>query len=411
MKLVQAPRRARLRGLLAAVCAAAAVVPLATAPAGASAPEGAIAARAALALAGADAGDNGDGHELSPALERQLDRTVRTAMRTYAIPGAVVGIWLPGRGRFVRAFGVADKKTGAPMRTDMNTRIGSVTKTFTVTALLELVDQGRVHLDDPISRYVAGVPDGGRITLRDLADMRSGLYPYTADNGFLKDFLSHPKRSFTPKQLLSYGFRHPNLFAPGSAYLYSNSNTVLLGLVIEKVTHTSLSDYVCRHVIAPSDLDRSVMTPTTYLPRPRPHGYTAQTLNGTVADATGWSTSWGWADADMVSDLQDLHAWAYDLYRGRLLSRHTQAERLAFIPTGSPGLAYGLGVADFNGWIGHNGEVPGYETVDVYLPSERATLVVMVNTDVPYRNNPADAPGDLLATALTSVITPKNVFP
>ncbi|WP_063770115.1 serine hydrolase domain-containing protein [Streptacidiphilus melanogenes] len=395
----------RLRGLLAAACVAAALVPLATAPAGASAAQGAVAARPAVVASGED------GRGLSPALERELDRVIRTSMHTYGIPGAIVGIWLPGHGRYVRAFGVADKRTREPMRTDMNTRIGSVTKTFTVTALLELVDQGRVHLDDPISRYVAGVPEGDRITLRDLADMRSGLYPYTADTAFEKDFLSHPTRSFTPQQLLSYGFRHPNLFPPGTQYLYSNSNTVLLGLVIEKLTHTSLSDYVCRHVIAPSHLDHSVMTPTTYLPRPRPHGYTAQTLNGTIADATGWSTSWGWADADMVSDLRDLHAWAYDLYRGTLLSRHTQAERLTFIPTGQPGLGYGLGVADFDGWIGHNGEVPGYETVDVYLPSARATLVVMVNTDVPYQNNVANAPGDLLATAVTSVITPKNVYP
>ncbi|WP_236651995.1 serine hydrolase domain-containing protein [Streptacidiphilus neutrinimicus] len=394
----------RLRGLLAAVCAAAALVPLATAPAGASAPKGAVAARSADVA-------SGDDRQLSPALEKELDRAIRTSMHTYGIPGAIVGIWLPGHGRYVRAFGVADKKTGAPMRTDMNTRIGSVTKTFTVTALLELVDQGRVHLDDPISRYVAGVPEGDRITLRDLADMRSGLYPYTADTAFEKEFLSHPTRPFTPQQLLSYGFKHANLFPPGQDYLYSNSNTVLLGLVIEKLTHTSLSDYVCRHVIAPSDLDHSVMTPTTYLPRPRPHGYTAQTLDGKIADATGWSTSWGWADADMVSDLRDLHVWAYDLYRGTLLSRRTQAQRLTFIPTGQPGLGYGLGIADFNGWIGHNGEVPGYETVDVYLPSERATLVVMVNTDVPYQNNAANAPEDLLAAAVTSVITPKNVFP
>jgi D-alanyl-D-alanine carboxypeptidase len=403
VKQVQRRRTVRLRGLLAAACAAAALVPLATAPAGASAPKGAVAARPAAAESGVD-------HGLSPALERELDRTIRSAMRTYGIPGAVVGIWMPGHGRFVRAFGVADKKTGAPMRTDINTRIGSVTKTFTVTALLELVDQGRVHLDDPISKYVAGVPEGDKITLRDLADMRSGLYPYTADTAFEKDFLSHPTRSFTPRQLLAYGFRHPNLFPPGSQYTYSNSNTVLLGLVIEKVTHTSLSEYVCRHVIAPSDLDHSVMTPTTHLPRPRAHGYTAQTLNGTIADATGWSTSWGWADADMVSDLQDLHAWAYDLYRGTLLSRHTQAERLDFIPTGTQGLSYGLGIANFNGWIGHNGEVPGYETVDVHLPSERATLVVMVNTDVPYQNNVDFPPGDLLAQSVTSVITPTHVF-
>ena len=95
----------------------------------------------------------------------------------------IVALSAPGKGEYVRAFGVADKATGAPMTPDLNMRIGSVTKTFTVTALLQLVDQGKVGLDDPIGKYVDGVPNGDRITLRQLAGMRSGLFNYSEDGG------------------------------------------------------------------------------------------------------------------------------------------------------------------------------------------------------------------------------------
>lgn len=399
-----------VRGLLAAATAAALLVPLTTAsadtlPSVRSAATTAAAARSANAAAET-------GSPFSPALADRLTRTIQEAMRTYGIPGAVVGLWQRGvhGHQYVRAFGVRDLKTGAPMRADINTRIGSITKTFTVTAVLELVDQGLLKLDDPISEYIQGVPGGNKITLRELADMRSGLYPYTADIGFLREFETHPTRSFTPQQLLAYGFKHPNLFAPNAAYLYSNSNTVLLGLVVEKLTHTSLEQYVWQHVIEPSGLCGSFMSPTTYLPRPHAHGYTVQTPHGTVADATGWSTSWAWADGDMISNLRDLHAWAYDLYQGNLLSPHTQAQRLTFVPTGTAGFGYGLGVAEVNGWIGHNGEVPGYETLDIYLPSQQLTLTLMINTDIPYQGNVANLPVNLLGQAITQLITPHNVF-
>lgn len=126
---------------------------------------------------------------------------------------------MPGKGSYVRATGVADKATGEPMNTDVFVRIGSETKSFTATGLLELVD------DEPISRYVRHVPDGHRITLRHLAEMRSGLFPYTEDAEFQHDLLSDPQRSFTPEQVLAYGFKHENTLAPGaggaSAWLWS----------------------------------------------------------------------------------------------------------------------------------------------------------------------------------------------
>jgi D-alanyl-D-alanine carboxypeptidase len=128
-------------------------------------------------------------------------------MRQASIPGAIVGVWQRGRDPYVKAFGVRDKVTRRPMSTDLYMRIGSETKTFTVTALLQLVDQRKVRLDDPISKYVAGVPGGNAITLRELAEMRCGLFDYVRNPAFLRAWLSHVRRGWTPRQLLAYSLR------------------------------------------------------------------------------------------------------------------------------------------------------------------------------------------------------------
>ncbi|MET7484656.1 serine hydrolase domain-containing protein [Streptomyces sp. NPDC005538] len=337
----------------------------------------------------------------------RLDKTIEDVRRQAAIPGVVVGLWMPGKGCYVRATGVADTATHRPMTTDGYLRIGSETKTFTVTALLHLVDEHRVRLDDPISRYVDGVPDGHRITLRQLAEMRSGLFPYSADPDFAKDLLSDPQRSFTPRELLAYGFKHKNTFAPGKEFQYSNSNLVLLGLVIEKVTGQHLADYLDMHVLRPAQLPDTLLPHGTEFPDPHPHGYTNQTLSGATVDSTDWNPSWAWAAGGMISNLHDLHHWAKIVATGELLSTRTQAQRLKTIPTGIPGLSYGLGIFETGGWIGHNGSIPGYETVTVYLPAEKATLVVMINTDI---TSGGQEPSTLLARAITGIVTPDHVY-
>ncbi|MFJ2938349.1 serine hydrolase domain-containing protein [Streptomyces sp. NPDC087219] len=344
---------------------------------------------------------------LGPELTARLDKTIADVREQAGIPGVVVGIWMPGKGSYVRATGVADKVTREPMFADTFIRIGSETKTFTVTALLKLVDEGRVGLDDPIAKYVRGVPNGHRITLRHLAGMRSGLFPYTADADFVHDLLIDPQRYFTPRESLAYGFKHKNTFKPGAQFQYSNSNLVLLGLVIEKVTGQRLDDFIERRVLRPAHLRHTLLPEGPEFPEPHARGYTDQTLDGTTADATDWNPSWAWAAGAMISDLHDLRRWAKILATGELLSPETQAQRLNTLPTGFPGLSYGLGIFDADGWIGHNGSIPGYETVTVYLPSQKATMVLMLTTDSQVGGQ---EPSTLLARAITSVITPDNVY-
>ncbi|AZM89771.1 serine hydrolase domain-containing protein [Streptomyces sp. W1SF4] len=343
---------------------------------------------------------------LTPAVAARLDEAVRKVLEETGVPGVVVALSAPGKGEYVRAFGTADKSTGASMRADVNQRIGSVTKTFTVTALLQLVDAGRAGLDDPVGKYVAGVPNGDRITLRELAGMRSGLYNYSEDEGFFKALTADPRRPFTPQELLSYSFRHPVLFEPGAEFDYCNTNTILLGLVVEKLSGIPLNRYVEERVAGPAGLHHTLFPTDARFPEPHAQGYTDQTASGKTEEATDWNPSWGWAAGAMISDLPDLRSWAKTLATGTLLTPATQAQRLKVVEA-LPGAGYGLGVFDVQGWIGHNGSLPGYQDLVVYLPQSRATLVVMLNTDVAHEGN---EPSTLFGEAITRTVTPRHVF-
>jgi D-alanyl-D-alanine carboxypeptidase len=201
--------------------------------------------------------------------------------------------------------------------------------------------------------------------------------------------------------------RHDNKVPPGTAFDYSNSNLVLLGLVIERMTGRDLASVIRDRVIRPSRLRQTLFPYGAEFPHPHPHGYSNQTLDGQTADTTDWNASWAWAAGAMISNLRDLRTWAKVVATGALLSPATQAARLETKPTGFPGTAYGLGILTTNGWIGHNGSLPGYETVTVYLPEQDATLVVMINTD---SLSNGQEPSTLLARAITTIATPGNVY-
>src|SRR5690349_8007780 len=228
---------------------------------------------------------------IGDAVAQRLDAAVNQAMSSAGVPGAIVGIWSPD-GDYVRAFGVADKAARAPMKTDFYSRIGSVTKTFTVTAILQLADQGKLGLDDAIAEFIDGVPLGNRITLRQLARMQSGLINYTATPEFQKAMFTDPRRPFTPHELIDFAFTQPNTFPPGQGFEYCNTNTVLLGMVVQKVSGQPLAAYIHDHILAPLGMSHTSFPTTNAFPEPHAQGYTKQTADGKEAVATDWDPSW-----------------------------------------------------------------------------------------------------------------------
>lgn len=344
---------------------------------------------------------------MDSAITGQLDSIIDAAVNSTGIPGAMVGIWGPD-GNYVKVAGVADTATKAPMETDFYHRIGSVTKTFTVTALLQLVDEGKIGLDDPISQYVDGVMEGDAISLRHLAGMRSGLVDYTTSEQFVMEYLSDPRRAFTPEELVGYVKDLPLQLRPGTTVNYSNTNTVLLGMVIEKVSGSRLSDVIDTKIATPLGMEHTSFPMTNAFPTPHAQGYTNQTLDESVTAATDWNPSWGGAAGAMISSLDDMRIWVPALAKGDLLTDDIQKQRLQTVnlSEGDDSSGYGLGLFNSGGWIGHNGSLPGYKTVSVYLPEKDTTLVVFINTDIDGETDLTSA----LMVPITKLISPDNVY-
>ena len=333
-----------------------------------------------------------------------LGEAIRRGMQRASVPGVIVGIWQDGWKPYVRAFGVRDTSNDQPMATDLYMRIGSNSKAFTITAILMLADQGKLGLDDPIDRYVKGVPSGDRITLRQLAQMRSGLFNYADDTN--KELPYKPFRRYTPHELLEIAFHHPLEFPPGSKFDYCNTNTVLLGLVVEKVSGQSLASFIEQNILKPEGLTHTVFPKGAEIPSPHSHGY-FKMPDGKIVDATDWNPSWGWASGNMISTLDDMRVWTRDLAIGKLISPAMKREQQQFLaaPPEGDGALYGLALENQNGWIGHNGNIMSYMAYPYYLPSERITMVVMLNSG-------ADIPGSWgMIQEITRIISPKHPWP
>jgi D-alanyl-D-alanine carboxypeptidase len=346
----------------------------------------------------------------APGREARVDAAVRATMNKWQIPGVILGVWQRGQAPLVKAYGTRNVNLhahvpGKPMKTSFYMRLGSETKTFTGTAVLQLVEEGKVGLEDPISKYVKGVPDGDAITVRELGEMRSGLADYTSDKTWAGEFLGDPEREWKPRELLAAAFALPPSFAPGARFEYTNTNFILLGLLVEKVSGERIGRYLKRHILRPLDLEHTVFPDGSEFPLPHPQGYTGQTATGLIGDSTGYNPSWAWAAGAMISNLHDLRIWAKAVATGTLLSTAVQHQRERFIPaTGLSPVRYGFGLYEVNGWIGHDGEVPGYESLVVYLPAKETTLVILTNTDA------IGEPSKVLGEAVTKVITPGHVY-
>ncbi|WP_231391897.1 serine hydrolase domain-containing protein [Arthrobacter sp. 35W] len=369
-----------------------------TAAAGCVADPAAVAGRAATTASTTAA--------LPADLVTTLDAAAQASFKEAAAPGAIVGVRTP-QGSWTAAYGVADPATGTPMATDLHMRIGSVTKTFTGTLILQLAQDGKLSLDDTIDKYYPGIPNGSTVTLRMLANMTSGISSYFTPD-FLPIYFEHPATIFTPEQLIAYGVAASPIFAPGEKFNYSNTNTILLGKVVEKVTGQPFGTVLQQKILDPLGLTgTSWPGDSSDIPNPHPQGFTLQG-SGTPenpANATNWSPSFGWSAGAMISTVDDLLVYDRALGTGQgLLSQAAQIERLKSFP-GPTG--YGLAVGCIDGWMGHTGELPGFNTSLFYDTTSDTSVVVLVNSDISsggcsesptLTDNPADLPCSSPAT-------------
>jgi D-alanyl-D-alanine carboxypeptidase len=222
-----------------------------------------------------------------------LQGAVETTAKELLLPGAMVLLRTP-QGDFAFGYGATELGGTSPPRGDTHFRIGSNTKTMTAAVIVLLAQEGKLRFDDPVSKYVSGVPDGDNITISELLMMRSGLYNYTSAPELAESLDHDPTRAWTPEKLLAIAFKRPPLFAPGTEYDYCNTNYALLGLIVEKLEGAPLAKVFQDRLFGPLGMKRTLLpaNTSTAIPEPYSHGY----LYG--------SSSYALVDAPYPADLQ-----------------------------------------------------------------------------------------------------------
>jgi D-alanyl-D-alanine carboxypeptidase len=343
---------------------------------------------------------------LSPATKDAAKQYLEKFIVDNNIPGVLIQVTTPA-GSWSEALGKANKSPSTRMSMDLQHRIGSVTKTFTTTLILQLAQQGKLSLDDPVSKFVPGVANGDKITLRMLGNMTSGLHEYLANPEFRTAFFKDPSRTWKPQELLEASYKQEPQFAPGTNSAYSNPNTVLLGLVVEKVEGRSFAEVLKEKILVPQGLNHTFFSNNEQFPGRHIHGYTSLYPGKKEVDSTSWSPSQAYAAGAMISTIADLTKWAKIVATGALISPELQAERLKWDRLGDndDNWHYTFGLEENSGWIGHNGQIPGHFTFEIYNPKLDATIVIAMNSD----KNVNGEPGvNVLLRGISKILFPNN---
>ncbi|MER5568245.1 MULTISPECIES: serine hydrolase domain-containing protein [Streptomyces] len=325
----------------------------------------------------------------APAPDREaLTKALKNTLAVGA-PGAMVRVTGSGA-PLTQAEGVQDKTTGAAMDPNSRFRIGSVTKTFSAVVLLQLVDEGKLKLDDPVNTYLPGLLPDDRITVRHLLTHRSGLADYT--NAMFEHtvpgFEAVRNKVFTYQELVALSLREPRTAQPGASYSYSNTNFVVVGMLIEKATGRTVAKEYERRIIKPLKLkNTSYVHPSTAIKGPHAHGYLHPDEAGApLVDSTEQTVSWAQSAGAMISTTADLNTFMSGLLGGKLLSAGTMDAMTTVTPTDATNTRfYGLGLRRYDlscgtSVYGHTGTVQGFYTYAFATRDGRRSIAAMANT-------------------------------
>ncbi len=282
----------------------------------------------------------------------------------------------------VFARGFSDIGGNVPVSLADHFRIASITKTFTTTRVWQLADAGALSLSDPVGSYFPDMPElvNSTATLRQLGNMTAGFHDYSRDPAFIATVQADPLRVWSPLELVEWSNAKGPNFAPGAAWEYSNTHTVLLQMVIERVTGNSLAQEFHNAFATPLSLNQTSYPATADLPDPHVIGHTIDAATGQATAAPDYHPSIFCGAGGIVSTLDDMQIWIEAVGTGDLVSLQSQAERLDMVATGL-GFDYGFGVMGVGDWIGHNGSFPpGYQSIALHDPVQDQTIVVLTNS-------------------------------
>lgn len=325
-------------------------------------------------------------------------RIVGDVMKQQHLRAVIVRVTQDGREVVTKAVG--ESMTGVPATTDMHFRNGAVAISYVSTLLLRLVDEGKVSLDDKLSKFLPDVPSADRVTLGELAQMTSGYVDYVIGNTAMNDAMyADPFRQWTTDELLAFAVRQPLRYEPGTNWNYAHTDYLLLGLALEKATGKSMAKLLSEKVLRPLGLTNTANSDTAQIPAPVLHAFTSERRAALriprgvpfYEESTYWNPSWTITHgAVQTSNIYDLEATAVGIGSGRLLSQESYRRLVSTDLLGktraqpdcatcapmTDGYTYGMGIVISGGWLLQNPMFAGYSAVEAYLPSKKIAIAV-----------------------------------
>ncbi|GAA3960639.1 hypothetical protein GCM10022231_20830 [Gordonia caeni] len=307
-------------------------------------------------------------------------------------PPGVLALVDRGAGAETYTAGTGDTDTGVPIAVDDVTRIASVSKAFAGAAALDLIDDGRLELDSTIGASVTGMPEAWwSVTVAQLLQHTAGIPDYIRTPEFLEALTSDPGRSWEPRQLIEFVADQPLEFAPGSEYRYSDTDNIVIGLIVEQAGGEPYATALRNRIYEPLGLAATSLPSTTDLPTPHVNGYDRSESGDTENVSELISPTGAWASGGMLSTAADLNTFVRAYVSGELIGPAQHEAQFTFVPgAGGPpgpgeneaGLAVYRYTTECGVVYGHTGNFPGYTTFIAASEDGTRSAVVLVNTQI-----------------------------
>jgi D-alanyl-D-alanine carboxypeptidase len=304
-----------------------------------------------------------------------IRKIVRDTMEKDGLNAVIVSIKIGETTLLTEAWGTSI--TGVPATTAMHFRNGAVAISYLSTILLQLQQEGRLNIDDPLSKWFPEYPKSGRVTLKMLAGSTSGYADYV--NLDILPIYQNVFRAWTNPELIRIGLSQPMKCEPGQCFAYAHTNFVILGEVLSKVTNTPLNELIDSRILKPLALQNTRSEQTAVIPEPVLHAFDGE--RGNYEDSTYWNPSWTLGDgAVMTTNIADLLTSAIALGSGKLLSESSHALQIAapdpLVPPLTRTLYHALGIVVGNAWVMQTPSFAGYAATMAYLPSRKIGIAV-----------------------------------
>jgi len=324
--------------------------------------------------------------KMKAAVDSVLKAAADSMLNNTKVPGLVALVFDRNKGiEWIYEAGYSNIPEKLPMNRDYTFRIGSNTKTIVVTVLLQLVDEGKVSLYDKLSKYFPEYPKADKVTVEMLANMTSGIFNYTNDEEFWNEMMANPTKVLTPDELIEIGlFKHGYNFEPGEKFEYSNTNTIIIGKIIEKVTGNSLENEINNRIIQLLQLTKTgFLTSGLDFPGPHPRGYYAGEYEPDFDVTTLCDISWAWAAGSAYSTPFELQKYVQTLVGGGFISDSLQQKRLNDVRMINDISGYGIGILKRGSFYGHNGGLPGFTSSMYHSNLRNTTIIIYFNSQLP----------------------------